>query len=431
MDRKSYFPYFNLNYSLILLFFWGLSITLHLGSYFTVINNQQFLLNDSVIYLTIAENFKNFKIISQSFYEPIIPDFQRSPLYPVILAYLPINWVLVLQHVLVLLTGYFIQKLSIFILPKKKYVHFLGVMFTLMPYSINLPSLIMSESLFIFLLSVIGFFFILFLVNFKWINLLFLGIFLVLASYTRASILPFILIILGLVFYYSQSILKTTFLLTMIIIGLFPWFYRNYTHTGQWFFTSMSQISMYYGRLGGTVLAFSPSLNNDSQLKVEADYYVNSDYSLEKIKKYHQNVVNEENEFIQIPLLKIYFQQHLVMPIHSLIFHFRCIYQQFTGLSYGMTLYLYQSKFLALIVSFFQGIMIIMVYGGFFFIGMSKEKKWKWNIWLISLFFWLIIHNAAWADGRYRWITDLWCILGIIFLHVKNHPTNFKREWVN
>lgn len=428
MDRKSYFSQFNLNYSSILLFFWILSITLHLGSFITVINNQQFLLNDSVIYLTIAENFKNFKVISQSFYEPIIPDFQRSPLYPVILSYLPVNWVLILQHLFILFTGYFIQRLSIFIQSEQKYVHFLGVLFTLMPYSINLPSFIMSESIFILFLSLTGFFLILFLVNFKWVNLFFLAIFSVLASYTRASMLPFILVIVGLVFYYSQSISKTIFLLIIIVMGLFPWFYRNYTYTGQWFFTSMSQISMYYGRIGGTTLSFQSTFG-DSELKVEADQYVSSDYSLEKIKKYHQNVINEENEFIQIPLLKIYFQQHIVMPLHSLIFHFRCIYQQFTGLSYGMTIYLYQSKFLAWIGAFFQGIMIIMVYGGFFFIGMSKEKIWKWNIWLISLFFWLIIHNAAWADGRYRWVTDLWGILGIVFLHVKNHhPTNFKRE---
>lgn len=395
-------------------FLWAISIILHLLTWLIVELNGQFLLNDSVIYLTMAKNIQDYGIISQSFYEPILPDFQRSPLYPIFLAFLPISLVLLFQHILILLSGYFIQRLAIFLCSQSYYFRFLGVIFTLMPYSINLPSFILSETVFVFFLTLTLIFLILFLDKSRLNYLIYHALTLILCCYTRASILPFIFWIVLCIYLFSRSISKTLCFIGIISVGLFPWIYRNYSYTGSWFFTTATQITTFYGRIGGTVLAFNKNMNQDAYLKVYAEEFINTHYSLYTFKKYPQNQVNEENEFIQLPLLWIYFKQHFQMPLHALFFHLRCFYQQMSGLSYGMSQYLFQNDGIAMIMAGIQGFFIILVYGLFFFVGYKAKNKRLWIMWLLGMILWLLIHNAAWADGRYRYVTDLWCILGII-----------------
>ncbi|GIV44734.1 MAG: hypothetical protein KatS3mg035_1857 [Bacteroidia bacterium] len=112
MDRKSYRSAFKpINFLVVL---WITSVIIHGISGLIVLYNEQYLLNDSVIYLTMAHNFKIYGVISQSFYEPIVPDFQRSPLYPIFLSLVPVPYVVFFQHLLILLAGYFIQKINYF-----------------------------------------------------------------------------------------------------------------------------------------------------------------------------------------------------------------------------------------------------------------------------------------------------------------------------
>jgi hypothetical protein len=148
-----------------------------------------------------------------------------------------------------------------------------------------------------------------------------------------------------------------------ILLGIFTWILRNYSYTNQWFFTTASQISTFYGRIGGTVLALDKNINQDSYLKVYADKYISNDYPLHSIKKYPQNVINEENEQIQLPLTWIYIKQHFLMPFHAVIFHLRCIYQQMTGLSYGMSKFLYPNQYLAVCMALLKVFFIIGIYG--------------------------------------------------------------------
>lgn len=389
-----------------------------------VVRNQQYLLNDSVIYLTMAQNFQNYGIISQSFFEPILPDFQRSPLYPIFLSVFSTKIILALQHFFILLSGFFIQKLSNKFHDKFSFFNYLGVIFTLSPYSLNLPSLIMSESLFVLFLTWSCIFFINFIQSSKWNDLIYTAIFVVISAYIRASILPFILWFIITIFIYHKNSWKTAFFSLLILLGIFPWMFRNFTYTHQWFFTSASQISTSYGRIGGSTLAFDKNFNNDSYLKVNADEFIQQYQSLQSIKKYYQEVINEENEFIQVPLTWIYIKQHFIMPINAIMFHLRCIYQQMTGLSYRMSLYLYQNQYFAIFMAFLQAAFIFAIYGLFSYLGFKTSDKKLWILWLLGLLFWLFIHNAAWADGRYRYITDLWCILGIIVLNQRNIQNN-------
>ncbi len=430
MDRKS-IPSFNqLVNPHLLLIFWILSIILHGLSYFMVIANQQYLLNDSVIYLTMAKNFQNYGVISQSFFEPILPDFQRSPLYPIFLSFFSIKIILALQHVFILLTGYLLQKLSYNIYSTPSFLKYLGVFFTLMPYSLNLPSLILSESLFVFFFTLASLFFIHFFQNSKWFDLIFSAIFIIICAYIRASILPFILWFMLAIFVYHKSYWNTIFFSLLILIGIFPWMYRNFFYTHQWIFTSASQISTSYGRIGGTILAFDNNFNNDPYLKVNADEFIQQYHSLQTIKKYYHEVINEENEFIQVPLSWIYLKQHFTMPVHAVFFHLRCIYQQMTGLSYGMSIYLYQNQYIAILMAFMQALFILIIYGLFAYSGFTTTNKKLWILWFIGLLLWLFIHNAAWADGRYRYVTDLWCILGIIVLN-QGYTSKYQSKLTN
>ena len=425
MDRKPIFFNLRLNNLNLLSFLWLFAIALHLTSFLAVWINSNYYLNDSVIFLTIAQNLQRYKTFSQSFYEPIIPDFQRSPLYPLLLSQLPIYAVLLLQHVLVLLSSWLIQNFTYHFKKNTTFFHHLGVIFCLTPYSINLASLLMSETVYTFFLTLLGFFLLHFSFLPTWKNLLYIAFFLILASYTRASVLPFSLWIIIWIYFFSRSILKTFCFGLLFLLGLFPWIYRNYTHTNQCFFTSMSEISMHYGRIGGTLLALDTNMKNDAFLKAHADSYVSKIYPLEKIKKYPLHQITEENERIDYPLSWVYLKQQIEMPLHGIIFHLRCILQQMTGLSYGMTSYMYGIPFLALFFALVQGFFILGVYGYFIFKVVTTGNLTTW-LWFGSIIFWFLIHNAAWADGRYRYPTDLWCILGILLFALQNQQQKAK-----
>jgi hypothetical protein len=418
MDRKPYCFNFQLSVLPPLKYFWWFAILLHIISYAYVLWKGNFLLNDSVIYLTMAENYQKYGIISQSFYPPFLPDFQRSPLYSFLISFIPISWVLFIQHLMILISGYFIQKLSFRYSNEPNVLHYLGVFFSLCPYSINLASLIMTETLFIFLLTAFGSFFLLFIEKKSWKYLFFLTFFFILACYTRASALPMIFWVTIAIFWISRSIFKSVVFMWCTFIGLIPWIYRNQVYTGKWFFTSMSEISTHYGRIGGTALAFNKEMKLDPFLKVEADFYVSQQYPLEKMKSYFQNHVLEETEFLNFPYTWIYFKQNLEMPLHAMVYQIRCFFQQMTGVSYGMSVHLYSNKALAWLMGGFQMIFIIFIYFFYLRLILKNRSSLAW-LWLISIIFWLIIHNAAWADGRYRYPTDLWCILGILVLDKK------------
>ncbi|MCS7073081.1 MAG: hypothetical protein NZ108_01295, partial [Bacteroidia bacterium] len=62
-----------------------------------------FWLDDSVQYVTIAENLRQFGTYSQCYLQPLIPDVQRPPGYPVTLYLLGNSplWVLFCQHLAV------------------------------------------------------------------------------------------------------------------------------------------------------------------------------------------------------------------------------------------------------------------------------------------------------------------------------------------
>ncbi len=364
----------------------------------------------------MSHNYKFYGTISQSFYEPILPDFQRSPLYPIFLSWFPVYVVLFLQHAFILFSGFCIQKLSLYLNLSKRWLHYLGVLFCLTPYSINLSSLIMSESLFTLFLTLIGLNLILFYHQPKWQYLVLISGFVILAAYTRASILPFIIWLTIFIAWASHSLIKSMVFVLIIGLGLLPWIYRNYTYTEQWFFTSMSEISILYGRIGGTSLAFSKNFHHDAHLKVEADHYLNKFYALENLKSYYNDYPNEETEKIKAPLTWVYLQQHFHQPFHAFFFHVRTTVQQFAGLSYRMTLYLYQNSLIAIGAAIFQAFSIVTIYLIFVYLGLSANNKKLWYFWLTSIVLWLLIHNAAWADGRYRYINDLWAIIGIILL---------------
>ncbi|GIV44735.1 MAG: hypothetical protein KatS3mg035_1858 [Bacteroidia bacterium] len=277
----------------------------------------------------------------------------------------------------------------------------------------------MSETLFIFFLTILGIHFLFFIYQPQWKYLLIVVLFSLLACYTRASMLPFLLWIGLAIGFLNRSFIKTFVFFLIVFIGIFPWIYRNYSYTGQWFFTSASQITTYYGRIGGTVLALDKNMNQDAYLKVSADEYLSHRYALHSIKKYHQEIINEENEQIQVPFMEIYLNQQWSMPFHAIIFQLRCIYQQMTGLSYGMSQFLYQSQFIAIFMAILQAIFMVWIYGSFIYLSGRTPEKRLMLLWSASIIFWLLIHNAAWADGRYRYVTDLWSILGIIVLNRK------------
>lgn len=408
--KKNKTPSYN---NLWVLLLWTIAILLHLFSLYSVISNKTYLLNDSVIYLTLAYNLENYGVFSQSFFPPIVPDFQRTPLYSFVLYYLPPPYILVLQHLLVILCGVIIFK----ILNKKFsiYSHIASCSFITIPYLNHLASLVMAETVFFTFFLAVCYFILKYASKPKLSFVILAAIMAGLASYTRAAMLPFLLFLALLIGLSHRKIVHSFVFLTLCGTLLLPWMYRNYAWTGKWFFQTGSEISMFYGRIGGIELANNELIHQDAALKAQADSIAIAN-GLHNFKSYFQNQLSEENEMINAPLLKLWVQECLRHPWDALIFHVKTIYQQITGVSYGMAQTIYRNDLWSWFFSAWQFLLTLSIYGYFFYIGW-KNPSFLWAMFAVGMMVLLFIHSAAWADGRYRVVADLWLIAYFIYFH--------------
>lgn len=410
--KKSITPSFN---SLWITLLWTIAILLHVFSLFSTISNKAYLLNDSVIYLTIASNLEHYGIFSQSFFPPLVPDFQRTPLFPFILSFIKPPYILVLQHLLVILWGIGIYQ----ILRKNHsdFAHIVACLFLTIPYLNHLASFVMAETVFFTFFLAVCFFILKYVNEPKLSFIISAAIMAGLASYARAAMLPlliFLTIMLGLM---HRKIVHAFMFLLICAMLLFPWTYRNYVWTGKWFFHTGSEISMYYGRIGGIALARTNLFHQDAALKAQADSIALAN-GYTKFKSYFQNQHTEENEMIDVPLLELWIKECLHHPWDALYFHARTIFQQITGVGYGMAQTIYQNDAWAYFFSAWQCLLTIGIYGYFFYLGW-KCPSYLWMMFALGMIGLLFIHSAAWADGRYRVVTDLWLLTYCLYSHKK------------
>jgi len=207
--------------------------------------------SDSAEYFKLAENLLSLRTYTLSATAPYLSEYFRSPGYPFFIAYTAFGFptmIIIWQFILIVVTAYLIFLMSKQFLPVK-WAIVPPLLFLLDPTTIFQTTVVLSDSLFVFLivLSV-------YLIFFKpraeyW--LLVAG--LVLGYSVLVRPIGFLLIF-GLLFFYilqnwNKISAKTFFVSAAIMLTAFfavitPWLVRNYIKTGVWNLSSVSAYNL-------------------------------------------------------------------------------------------------------------------------------------------------------------------------------------------
>lgn len=382
----------------------------HLLFLFLALWNQSFLIDDSIQYLSLSENLLQNGVFSQSYFADLSPDLQRSPGYPLLLAIcgnVPAI-VLVLQHLLVLATGYLLFRLLL--LFQKPVVARFGAFFWLLqPYPIVLSSYILSESAFIFF-SALGLYFYLRWRQKKqapwyaWIG--FLG--LVIAIYMRPVGLATLLLVVldGIIILVRQrNWLPIIGLVLLPILTIGPWMARNYQQTGESSFSSMGRMAMLHGRLGGILSMDKPE--DEHQYFMAGDSLASQHIGFQNLRTYLGKEESHETELLPPEVTKLTIGHFIAHPRQALQFSGRSLFQMLKGVGYGWTERLGLSSELAWVTAIVQlGFNLLMYLG--ILICLLQIRRWQGIDYLMMLIILgqYALSLAIWADGRYRMPID-------------------------
>lgn len=385
---------------------------------------QSHLTDDSIQYLTLADNLMEHGVFSQSYTAPLAPDVQRTPGYPLFLVLMGrfIPLVLVVQHLLVLWTGYLLYRLLRRYM-RERVARTGAWLYLLQPYPMIFASMVLSETLFIFLLVGALSFFLRWYARVRLLDLvLSLGL-LGLAAYVRPLAYPLLLAggllaVLKLFFRRRWQMipgLAVLLLLPSLLLG--PWLVRNHNLTGRYQLTSMGDMGMVHGRLGG-LEAWR------QQLPVEEHYFYMAGDSiaaqkigLPAIREYPSGVRTHETETYDPRLKGITLAYFLSHPLDGLRFTARNLGAMLTGVGYGWARGLTHSETGARISAGLQlGLNVLMYLG--LLIALRWLRQWRPVHWiaLVTVGLTLLISAAGWADGRYRVVIDPLLIIFVAYV---------------
>lgn len=232
---------------------------------------------DSYGYWQIAFNVKEYGIFSQSYNIPIEPDYYRTPLYPlfIILAesiQVETYPIIILQIVLGVATCYYTYKLGELI-TNNKFIASIAALFIAIDIpSIVMNNIVMTETLFSFLLILCVYYFVHYLKNnsFKLLALTALFCGLTILCRPIAFFIPLFFSAFLLYFFRKEklkSISKIGILLLISVITISPWLIRNKNTFNHYFMSVIREHDMQnyqaaaiYGELNNKSLPESQSI---------------------------------------------------------------------------------------------------------------------------------------------------------------------------
>jgi hypothetical protein len=217
-------------------------VFLHLGYFVWQIIHGNYFLRDSYEYLHAAANLKsNFLLYSGDITKPVIIELftRRPPLYPLfLLACQLISQsmivVIVLQNVLSIAGIYMVRQIILRYGYSAKYDILFIVLLFLTPAQLIYANMIMSDTLFQFLLILLVWFFVKYMNEKSYMYGLLYAITLALGVLTKPVLVYFIFI--NVLFFiwisFKRATLKPLLLSLIPLILLFTYQYRNYRQTG-------------------------------------------------------------------------------------------------------------------------------------------------------------------------------------------------------
>jgi 4-amino-4-deoxy-L-arabinose transferase-like glycosyltransferase len=390
-------------------------VVLAMHGYFlgAALYHRTYLTDDSIQYLTLAENLAHEGVFSQSFSAPYVPDLQRTPGYPVFLYLLGRDpaLILIVQHLLVLGAVWFLYRAA-----REMYgarVAGAGAkIYLLQPYPIILASYVLSETLFIFLLLGGFWAYLRFWKGGGWSMLAIALGAVALAALVRPVALPLLVLagLLALAHLYRlqhqrflQAIVAT--LVPVLILG--PWYWRNHAHSGKWTFSTMGEMGMLHGRLGALETWRTDGEMNEHQFYMAGDSVAALEMGLQHIRQYPEGKQTHETEQLAGGMGWLTLGFFLKHPWDAFRFELRCFWEMFTGVGYGWGRELILSKPVAMGFAGLQLLCNVFMYLGAL-LAMVRWREWtgpqKFTLWAIAVV--LLVSAAGWADGRYRMVVD-------------------------
>lgn len=388
-------------------------LVVHLAVLTVSLVRHSYLIDDSIQYLTLSENFLEHGAFSQSYQPPLVPDVQRTPGYPVLLG---LTWntpflVLILQHLLLLLSGFVLYKLV------REYVgrrvsRIVAFLYLLQPYPILFASMILSETLFVTLLLT-GLLYV--VRHWRTGGRTQLGVglgMLCLAAYVRPVGLPIVallIIVLGIRLLMNRkgALVRAVMLVGIPVLLLAPWMVRNYLVADAFTFNTMGDMGMIHGRLGGLEAHRRGVDFHEHRLYMAGDSIVSMEIGLGNLRHYYTTKANHETELYHPKVSAITFSYYAKHPVEAIVFQGRAVGQMLTGVGYGWAGKVLGNEHWAMGAAGVQLIFNLLMYLGVL-VAVVRIRKGNALVWvsLIVIGGVLIVSAAAWADGRYRMVVD-------------------------
>ncbi len=402
-----------------------LVLTLHLLLLFVALGNESYLTDDSIQYLTLSENLIRYGVYSQSYLPPYVPDLQRTPGYPMFLVICgnSISSVLILQHLMVLLCGLVLFRIMRLFF-KLRIARIGAWIWLLQPYPILMASMVLSEIPFMMAL-LLGVYGTLKHLQGGRLSDLIWGLGgLALAVYVRPVALPVLFLLQSILLMkmirpkFGSTVLAALkpssrpwipFSISLVILFLLigPWIIRNHAISGRWVLSSMGDIGMVHGRLGG-LEAFRQDLGvGETQLFRLGDSLAIQKGGLQGYRKYYSVKQSHETELFRSGTTSATIDYYLRHPVDGVLFQGKSLLAMLQGVGFGWSVHLTGSNLAAYLLAGLQLLANVMMFSGCIW-ALYWFRKWPsylgFIFWSSLLILW--ISNSAWADGRYRMVVD-------------------------
>jgi len=378
-------------------------LLLHAGTLIVALWQRSYLWEDSVQYLTLAENLQTHGVYSQDYLPLLTADTQRPPAYALLLIALGrLPWlILLVQHLLVLHTAWLLY--GVLRRSHRGVARLAGWGYALMPYPALFASTLLTESLFIWCIVASWHL----LASRRWgLSGLALG----LALLTKE--LAWVLLPLWLGYLLAQRAKAPAYLelLGAVLVLYAPWYLycARQPETGG--------INLVYGKLGGMLGPYT----DDRALVFRTDStLVAAGIPLQKIRQYGQQASQPQTRIAETARHYAW-QYGLTHPLGVVRFHLRSMYQMATGIGYGTALRLLEWPPAAWLLAGLQACLsLLLALGslGFLYWNLRRWPRYgpaqpgraaASHAWLglLAALVLLLAHAAAWADGRYRMPAD-------------------------
>lgn len=396
-----------------------LVLAAHVFFFVSALVHRSYLTDDSIQYLTLAENWVQTSIFSQSFFDAQTPDLQRTPGYPAFLILCgQMPWlVLAVQHLLILGAGWMLFR-ALSLIGSVRMARFGAWFWLLQPYPIVMSSLVLSESLFLFFLAwgmwkylawrqEGGF------QALAW-GLLGLGLG-VLVRPVGLAVLAVVLVD-GMWWALRRRSIRSAAALAVIpVLVLGPWMLRHHQIAGKASLSSMGNLGMLHGRLGGVVALERGDPLEDHSFFMNGDSVAAQAVGWASVRTYAGTEQIQETEILPSNSTSIalgYLGQH---PAQTAKLVGKSLFQMLKGVGYGWTQQVTQSKNMGWVIAILQLLFNLVLYLGFAWSFLSI-RRWKSldYFFLLQIIALYALSAAIWADGRYRIPIDFEKMLKII-----------------